>query len=50
MKGRLITDNMHNFCNLINAANILESPSAAVATDVQFASRAGERNLELSVH
>lgn len=27
MKGRLITDNMHNFCNLINAANILESPS-----------------------
>lgn len=41
MKGRLITDNMHNFCNLINAANILESPSTAVATDVQFASRAG---------
>lgn len=50
MKGRLITDNMHNFCNLINAANILESPSAAVATDVQFASRAGERNPELAVH
>lgn len=41
MKGRLITDNMHNFCNLINAANILESPSAAGATDAQFASRAG---------
>lgn len=41
MKGRLITDNMHNFCNLINAANILESPSAAGATDAQFASQAG---------
>lgn len=41
MKGRLITDNMHNFCNLINAANILESPSAAGATDAQFGSRAG---------
>lgn len=41
MKGRLITDNMHNFCNLINAANILESPSTAVVSDVQFASRAG---------
>lgn len=36
MKGHLITDNMHNFCNLINAANILESPSAAVATDAQL--------------
>lgn len=41
---------MHNFCNLINAANILESPSAAGATDVQFASRAGPVSAARSPH
>lgn len=39
MKGHLIADSRHNFCNLINAANIVKSPSVAVAADVQLAYR-----------
>lgn len=48
MKGRLITDNMHNFCNLINAANIVKSPSVAVAAAVPFAYRSQIVNVTLT--